>query len=133
LFHSSWRISSNFFGDVESNLFLTLVSKTDQSGSDVCVQIWSLYWPGEDVEVHLHVLRTSIEEFQLCEWGHYRLGKLHHCSEITSGSWDAPDYPTCHSSSLSIVLARLNGLRSRPPTSQKIWEGRESNPGPLDL
>jgi hypothetical protein len=27
--------------------------------------------------------------------GDSRLGKLHSCSEITSGSWDAPDYPTC--------------------------------------
>jgi hypothetical protein len=35
------------------------------------------------------------EQFQLYEWGHC-LGKLHHCSELTSGSWDAPDYPTCH-------------------------------------
>jgi hypothetical protein len=34
------------------------------------------------------------EHFQLCEWGHCRLGKLHRCLEITSGSWDAPDYPT---------------------------------------
>jgi hypothetical protein len=36
------------------------------------------------------------EHFQLCEWGRCRrLGKLHHCSEITTESWDAPDYPTC--------------------------------------
>jgi hypothetical protein len=35
------------------------------------------------------------EQFQLCECGHCRLGKLHRCSEITSGSWDARDYTTC--------------------------------------
>jgi hypothetical protein len=35
------------------------------------------------------------EQFQLCELGHCRHGKLHRCSEITSGPWDAPDYPTC--------------------------------------
>jgi hypothetical protein len=34
------------------------------------------------------------EQLQLCEWGHCHLGKLHHCSEITSGSWDVPYYPT---------------------------------------
>jgi hypothetical protein len=33
----------------------------------------------------------SSEHFQLCEWGHCHLGKLHHCSEM-SGSWDARDY-----------------------------------------
>jgi hypothetical protein len=48
----------------------------------------------EDVEVHLHALQTMTEQVELCEWGHY-LGKLHHCSEIMSGLWDAPDYPTC--------------------------------------
>jgi hypothetical protein len=50
----------------------------------------------EDVEVHLHALQTMAEQFKLCEWGHCFLGKLHRCSEITSGSWDASDYPTCH-------------------------------------
>jgi hypothetical protein len=48
-----------------------------------------------DVEVQLHTLQTMIEQFQLCECGHYLLGKLNCCSEITSGSWDALDYPTC--------------------------------------
>jgi hypothetical protein len=48
----------------------------------------------EDVEVHIDALQTKTEKFQLCEGGHCRRGKLHHCSEITSGSWDAPDYPT---------------------------------------
>jgi hypothetical protein len=28
---------------------------------------------------------------------------------------------------------RLSGPRSRPDASQKIWKGRESNPGPPDL
>jgi hypothetical protein len=49
----------------------------------------------EDVEVHHHALKTKAEQFQLCEWEHCCLGELHHCSEIMSGSWDAPDYPTC--------------------------------------
>jgi hypothetical protein len=31
----------------------------------------------EDVEVHLNALQTMTEQFQLCEWGHYHLGKLH--------------------------------------------------------
>jgi hypothetical protein len=48
----------------------------------------------EDVEFHFHALETMTEQFQLCEWGHCHLGKLH-CLEIMSGSWDAPDYPTC--------------------------------------
>jgi hypothetical protein len=30
----------------------------------------------EDVEVHLHALQTMTEPFQLCELGHYRLGKI---------------------------------------------------------
>jgi hypothetical protein len=47
----------------------------------------------EDAEVHLHALRTMTEQFQLCEWEHCHIGKLHR-SEM-SGSWDAPDYPTC--------------------------------------
>jgi hypothetical protein len=28
-------------------------------------------------EVALHALQTMIEQFQLCEWGHCCLGKLH--------------------------------------------------------
>jgi hypothetical protein len=40
----------------------------------------------EDAEVHLHALKTMTEQFQLCEWGYFRLEKLHGCSEITSGS-----------------------------------------------
>jgi hypothetical protein len=35
-----------------------------------------------DIEVYLHALQTMAEQFQLCEWGHCRLGKLHRCSEI---------------------------------------------------
>jgi hypothetical protein len=37
-----------------------------------------------------------------------------------------------HSSSSSVILTRLSGPRSRPTISQKIWQPRESNPGPLD-
>jgi hypothetical protein len=40
---------------------------------------------------------------------------------------------TFHSSSSLVVLTRLSGPRSRPPICQKIWWGREWNPGPLDL
>jgi hypothetical protein len=42
------------------------------------------YGVREDVEVHFHAFKIMTEEFQLCEWGHCRLGKLHRCSEITS-------------------------------------------------
>jgi hypothetical protein len=48
----------------------------------------------EDAEVHLHALQMMTEQFQLCEWGHCRLAKLHRCLEIMFGSWDSPDYPT---------------------------------------
>jgi hypothetical protein len=48
----------------------------------------------EQVEVYLHALQAMTEQFQLCEWGHCHLRKLHHHLEITSGSWDASDYPT---------------------------------------
>jgi hypothetical protein len=49
----------------------------------------------ENAEVHLHALQTMTKQFQLCEWGLCHLGKLHHFSEITPGSWDAPEYPIC--------------------------------------
>jgi hypothetical protein len=34
-------------------------------------------------DVHIHALLTMTEQFQLCEWGRYDLGKLHLCSECT--------------------------------------------------
>jgi hypothetical protein len=34
------------------------------------------------------------EQIQVRECGHCHLEKLHRL-ELTSGSWDAPDYPTC--------------------------------------
>jgi capsular polysaccharide biosynthesis protein len=40
----------------------------------------------EDVELHLHALQTMAEQFQLCEWGHFLLEKLHRFWEITSRS-----------------------------------------------
>jgi hypothetical protein len=49
----------------------------------------------DDAEIHLHALQTMSKQFQLGEWGHCRLGKLHRCWEVTSESWDAHDYPTC--------------------------------------
>jgi hypothetical protein len=36
----------------------------------------------EDAEVDFHALQTMTEQFQLCELGSCRLGKLHRCSEI---------------------------------------------------
>jgi hypothetical protein len=91
--HSFAEFYIILFQDVGGgNLFLTLVSKTDNNGSMVLEILTVL--AGEDAEVHLHALQTMTEQFQLCEWGHCR-GKLHRCSEITSGSWAAPDYPTC--------------------------------------
>jgi hypothetical protein len=48
----------------------------------------------EDVEVPFQALQTMTEQFQLCEWGHIQLGKLHHYTEIMSGSWNPTDYPT---------------------------------------
>jgi hypothetical protein len=38
----------------------------------------------EDVKVHLHAVETMTEQFQLCEWGNRRLGKLHCGSERRS-------------------------------------------------
>jgi hypothetical protein len=40
----------------------------------------------EDAEIHLHALQSMTEQFQLCERGHCRLGKLHRCLEIMSGT-----------------------------------------------
>jgi hypothetical protein len=54
----------------------------------------------EDAEVHLHALQIMTEQFQLCEWGHWCLEKLHRCSDIMSGSLAALDYPTCPRSPL---------------------------------
>jgi hypothetical protein len=94
LYHSSWRKSSSYFRDVGgANLFLTLVSKTDQSGS-VKFKSNLMIMLARDVEVHLHVLQTITEQVQLCESGHCSLGELHRCSEIMPGPWGAPDYPT---------------------------------------
>jgi hypothetical protein len=52
------------------NVFLIQVSKTDQSASVI-------FKSGDCVEVHLRALQTVTEDFQMCEWGHCRLGKLH--------------------------------------------------------
>jgi hypothetical protein len=94
LYHSSWITSSCCFRDVGGgNLFLTLVSKTDESVQwywNLVIQMFMDY-----VEVHFHALQIMIEQFRLYDRGQCRLGKLHCCSEITSGSWDASDYPTC--------------------------------------
>jgi hypothetical protein len=94
LYYSSWRTCSSCFGDVGGgNLFLTLVSKTDQSGSamfkchDCSGQ--GRRWSSPSCS------SIMTEQFQLCEWEHCHLGKVHHCSEM-SGSWDACDYLPVH-------------------------------------
>ena len=59
-------------------------------------------------------------------------------------TWSAQRFPTAvlisafqtgaatfYSSSSSIDLTRLSGPRSRPTTTQKIWQRREQNPRPL--
>jgi hypothetical protein len=66
----------------------------------------------EDVEVHFPALQTMTEQFQLCEWGHCRLGKLRR-SEMMSGSWDAPDCPTYPRTSCSNSTMRDNDGTSR--------------------
>jgi hypothetical protein len=75
LYHSPWRASSSYFRDVEGrNVFLTLVSKTDRSGDCDGQGRW----------------RNSPSCSSNHDWtvpavwiGHYRLGELHRCSEIT--------------------------------------------------
>jgi hypothetical protein len=54
-------------------------------------------------------------------------------SPLPYSRFSVPEPLLFHSSSSLIVLTRLSGPRSRPTTSQKIWERRESNSGPLDL
>jgi hypothetical protein len=71
LYYSSPRTCSACFRDVGGgNLFLTLVSKTDQSAS-------LMFKSGDCAGQGRCWCSPSC------------------CSEITSGSWDAPDYPTC--------------------------------------
>jgi hypothetical protein len=56
----SWRICSSCFRDVEGgNLFLTPVSKTDQSGS--------MMFKSGDCAGQGHAFQTMTEQFQLCE------------------------------------------------------------------
>jgi hypothetical protein len=52
------------------------------------------------VNCEFHAFHTMTEQFQVCEWGHYHLARLHRCSEITPGSWDALDNSTCPRTSL---------------------------------
>jgi hypothetical protein len=54
---------------------------------------------GEDI----NAIQTMSEQFQLCEWEYCRLGKLHRYSEITSESWDAPDYSICLHTPLAVI------------------------------
>jgi hypothetical protein len=57
LFNYSCRTSSSCFSDVGGgNLFLTLVSRTDQSGSVMFNLVIVL--AREDAKVHLHALQT---------------------------------------------------------------------------
>jgi hypothetical protein len=74
-------MSSSGFRDVGGgNLCLTLISNY--------VEVWWLCWPGKMVKFTFMLLKPR-QQFQRCEWGHCRLGKLCRCSEITSGSRDA--------------------------------------------
>jgi hypothetical protein len=45
----------------------------------------------EDAEVHS--LQAMTEQFQPCEWRHSRL-RNNRCSEMISGIWAAPAYPS---------------------------------------
>jgi hypothetical protein len=97
LYYSSWRTSSSCFRDIGGgNLFLTLVYKTDQSVSVLLK--FGIVLAREDAEVQLHALQTITIRFQLCQWEYCRLGKLHQCLKITSGSCNEPNYPICPSS-----------------------------------
>jgi hypothetical protein len=92
LYHSSWKTSSSCFRDVGSeNLFLTLVSKTDQSGPMIfrCGDFFGQRkcWSSPSCSSN-----RGWTKFELCKWGHCHLRKLHRYSEVTSGSWDVPDY-----------------------------------------
>jgi hypothetical protein len=94
LHHSSRRTPSRCFRDVgDGNLFLTLVSKIDQSGS---VMFKCGDCAGQGRCWSSPSCSSNHDWTILAVWmGHCRLGKLHPCSEITSGSRDEPDYPTC--------------------------------------
>jgi hypothetical protein len=71
-----------------SSLLFPKLTRVVQQCSDLVIVLTR-----EDAEVLVHALQTVTEQFGLYEWGHCHHGKLHH-SEM-SGSWDAPDYPTC--------------------------------------
>jgi hypothetical protein len=48
-----------------------------------------LCWPGKTLMFTIMLFEPWLNSSSC------RLGKLHHCSEITSGPWDASVYPTC--------------------------------------
>jgi hypothetical protein len=85
--------SPNPFDVGSGDLFLTLVCKLTKIVQWCSNRVIAL--SREDVEVHLHTLQTMTKQFQLCEWGHCRLGILHR-SEITCGSQDAPNIQPVH-------------------------------------
>jgi hypothetical protein len=89
-----WRASSScFIGFGGGNLFPTL---SHQNWSEWLsdVQIWWLCWTGKMLS-----LSSCSSRYQwivpAVSLGHCRAGNLHRCSEITFGSWDAPDYTNC--------------------------------------
>jgi hypothetical protein len=87
LYQSSWRTLSSCFRVVGGeNLFLTLVSKSDQSGSMV--------FKSGDFAGQGRCSNSCSSNYAV--WiGTLSCGNLHRSLEITSGSWDSPDYPTC--------------------------------------
>jgi hypothetical protein len=96
LYRSSWRTSLSCFIDFGGgNLFLTLVSKTDQSGSmmfksDDCAgqgRCWS------------SPSCSSNHDWKVPgEWmGALSSWRITTLFRKTPGSWDAPAYPTCNS------------------------------------
>jgi hypothetical protein len=108
-YNSSSRTSSNCFRDVGcGNLFLTLASRTDQS----CSMIFN---SGDCGGQGRCWSSPSCSSYQLCEWGHCRLGKLHRCSEITSGSWDAPVHVLLCSN--SVMKGKHGGQQNTEPSS----------------
>jgi hypothetical protein len=78
----------------------------------------------------LHVLCVSVDPPLWTNWTPWPAQRIPMAVNL---GFSRPEPLLFHSSSFSVVLTRLSGPRSRPPTYQKIWYGRESNPGPLDL
>jgi hypothetical protein len=107
-YHSSWRIPSTCYGNVGGgNLFLTLVSKTDQSAS---LMFKCGNWAGQEIcRTSTFMIFKPWLNSSGCGMRHCLLAKLHFCSDITSGSWDAPDYPTCPRTAIPCSNSAMKG------------------------